>query len=178
MHEVFTQYGDLLSEQLTSDEHINLTPDLVMLVNEFGLDFAMAFQILRPRLNAELERVKSEEKAAVQKRLAAEKQALSQRIASPTKEASPALPSPKSAAIQLDGEEAGDIVMEDGKEELVNGTITLIPPPKSTSVSGIIQPNLTCSSTNRLGRRYGGHPHLHSQCNKREACFLRRSMTS
>ena len=109
-----------------------------MLVNDFGLDFAMAFQILRPRLNAEFDRVKAEEKAAVQKRLAAEKQALSQRIASPTEEASPALPLPVSPSAHFDNEDSGDTIMEDGKEDGVDG-VSLIPPPKSAAVCEIEQ---------------------------------------
>ena len=139
VHGVFFQYGDLLSEQLSSEEQIASTPDLSALVRDFGLDFAMAFQILRPRLNAELEKVKSDEKAAVHKRLAAEKQVLSLRINSPTKETSPALPSPKSPSLQLDGEDAQDVLMEDVKEVEANGvngtSISSIPPPKLTSVS-------------------------------------------
>lgn len=137
-----------------------------MLVNDFGLEFAMAFQILRPRLNAELDRIRSEEKAAVQKRLAAEKQALSQRIASPTKEVPP---SPKTVSMQLD-DELGDIV-EDVKEEMANGM--LIPPPRS--VRPVSSPSLTAG---RLVRRYGGRPLSLLRCTKREACSLKTSTIS
>ena len=106
-------------------------------MNEFGLDFALAFQILRPRLNAELDRAKSEEKAAVQKRLAAEKEALSQRNASPTsptKDMSPALPSPKSALMSLEGDEQGDITMVESKELMGNDFTLNVPPPKLVNV--------------------------------------------
>ena len=133
------QYGDLLAEQLTSDEHIIATPDLAMLVNEFGLDFAMAFQILRPRLNAEFDRAKGEEKAAVQKRLAAEKQALIQRIASPIKEVPTLLPLPASPSTNFDHEDTGDTIMEDGREDGLDSVdgVALIPPPKSATVRHI-----------------------------------------
>ncbi len=120
----------------------------------------MAFQILRPRLHAELDRVKMEEKAAVQKRLAAEKEALSQRTASPTKDVSPALPSPKSASMQLDGDESGDVVMEDGKEVVPNGTALSIPPPKNANVSvTALLLSLLNEMDVRRGKRLGGRLH-------------------
>ncbi|RSH93955.1 hypothetical protein EHS25_006608 [Saitozyma podzolica] len=115
-HDIFIQYGDLLSEQLTSVEHTTLTPELASLVQDFGLDFAMAFQVLRPRLQAELERAREEDKAAVQKRLLAEKQALEARNNSPTKETTPLPGTPAAEAMEVDGGEGQEVVLEESKD--------------------------------------------------------------
>ncbi|WVR05355.1 hypothetical protein IAU60_002369 [Kwoniella sp. DSM 27419] len=85
-HTAFMQFGDFLVEQLSSEEQMSGIPDLAELVKDFGLEFGTAFQILRPRLNAELERVKADEKAAIQKRLLAEKEAMNGRLQSPSVE--------------------------------------------------------------------------------------------
>jgi THO complex subunit 2 len=135
-HDIFIQYSDLLSEQLSSDEHISLIPDLTSLVEDYGLDFAMAFQIIRPRLYAELERAKDEDKAAVQKRLLAERQALEARINSPSKEETPLPSSPKVEGMQMD-EEVQEAVLEDageGKEVPKTADVSSVPPPKFAAV--------------------------------------------
>ncbi|WWD09899.1 hypothetical protein V865_008028 [Kwoniella europaea PYCC6329] len=72
-HTTFMQFGDFLVEQLSSEEQLSGTPNLQELVNDFGLESGIAFQILRPRLNAELERAKAERDADVKKRLEAER---------------------------------------------------------------------------------------------------------
>lgn len=55
-HDLFVQYGELLRRNFSDEEHIAHTPDLYELVEEFGLDFAQAFQVLRPRLKAEMQK--------------------------------------------------------------------------------------------------------------------------
>ncbi|WWD16138.1 hypothetical protein CI109_100563 [Kwoniella shandongensis] len=131
-HTAFVQFGDFLVEQLSSEEHMSLTPDLIELVNDFGLEYGMAFQILRPRLNSELEKMKSEEKAAVQKRLLAEKKAMSERTNSPSTGAE-GTPLPVPAAAQAEGD---DVVMEEVKEEQVNGNGEAEKPNESITIPG------------------------------------------
>ena len=103
----------------------------------------MAFQVLRPRLNAELDRVRSErlaaKQAAMHSRLLAEKQVLSARLNSPTKEGTPLPLSPKSSAMILDGEDGQDVIIEDKTEDdsLKTADILTIPPPKAAGVSGL-----------------------------------------
>ncbi|WVQ98958.1 hypothetical protein IAU59_006090 [Kwoniella sp. CBS 9459] len=134
-HTAFMQFGDFLVEQLSSEEHMSTTPDLSELVEEFNLEYGMAFQILRPRLNAELERMRSDEKAAFQKRLLAEKKAMTDRLASPQKEGTP-LPSPPKSATPLP-EDTEDVNMEEIKVEQVNGDklaeggAVVVPAPRS-----------------------------------------------
>lgn len=113
-HDIFIQYGDLLSEQLSSKEHIDRTPDLESLVSEYGLDFAQAFQILRPKLNAEMDKYRAEEKAAMAAKLDAEKRSLDIKINSPSQPTTPLPSSPKIEALQVDGEDTEG--SEDGSE--------------------------------------------------------------
>jgi THO complex subunit 2 len=89
---------------LASVEHINRTPDLDSLVTEFGLDFAQAFQILRPKLNAEMDRVRAEEKAEIATKVDAANQALSLK-GSPSQSTTPLVSSPRVEAMQVDGED-------------------------------------------------------------------------
>lgn len=105
-HDIFIQYGDLLSEQLSSAEHIKRTPDLESLVSEYGLDFAQAFQILRPKLNAEIDKTRAEEKAAMAAKLDAEKRALEVKVSSPSQPTTPLPSSPKIETMQVDEEDA------------------------------------------------------------------------
>ena len=97
VHATFIQYGDLLAEQLTPEEHISLTPDLKTLVSDFGLEFPMAFQILRSRLNDELARVKEDGTVSIKAEGAEtpnESQSQSQAASvEPTPSASPNAPS-------------------------------------------------------------------------------------
>ncbi|KAK8869600.1 hypothetical protein IAR55_000167 [Kwoniella newhampshirensis] len=131
-HTAFVQFGDFLVEQLSSEEHMTLTPDLIELVNDFGLEYGMAFQILRPRLNAELEKMRADEKAAVQQRLLAEKKAMADRTNSPST-GNEGTPLPFSPAAQVEGE---DVTMEDVKEEHVNGNGDAEKPTEVLSSAG------------------------------------------
>ncbi|OCF36409.1 hypothetical protein I316_01658 [Kwoniella heveanensis BCC8398] len=154
-HTAFMQFGDFLVEQLSSEEHMSTTPDLVELVEKFNLEYGMAFQILRPRLNAELERMKSDEKAAFQKRLLAEKKAMTDRLASPSKEETP-LPSPPKSATPLP-EDMGDVNMEDVKVEQVNGDkpaeeVVAVPAPRSAGKAKAWWPS-ALTSTMQQARR-------------------------
>lgn len=128
MHGTFIQYGELLAEHLSSDEHINATPNLGSLVSEFDLDFVMAFQILRPRLNAELQKAKSAKEAAMRLKIAAAKEAGT--IASPIRDSTP-LPSPTLSTKDLP--EDGDVAMKE--EQNGDQDHSTIPAPKATSVS-------------------------------------------
>ncbi|AFR93442.1 THO complex subunit 2 [Cryptococcus neoformans C23] len=139
-HNTFVQFGDFLVDYLTSDEHIALTPDLQQLVVDFGLEYGMAFQILRPRLNAEIERARVEEKAAVQARLEAAKKAMSEkeRTGSPQKVESPAFPgSPTTPSLQITpGATPGPGEIEDVvMEEIEKGALS-VPAPKTLSSKG------------------------------------------
>lgn len=139
-HNTFVQFGDFLVDYLTSDEHIVLTPDLQQLVVDFGLEYGMAFQILRPRLNAEIERARVEEKAAVQARLEAAKKAMSEkeRTGSPQKVESPAFPrSPTTPSLQITpGATPGPGEIEDVvMEEIEKGALS-VPAPKTLSSKG------------------------------------------
>ncbi|KAK4687040.1 THO complex subunit 2, partial [Tremellales sp. Uapishka_1] len=110
-HDVFIQYGDLLADQLSPEEHIATIPDLATLVSDFGLEYGMAFQILRPRLNAEVDKAKSLDKAAVHRRLVAEKEALSQKrvVITPADDVEVHSPSKKD-----------DVVMEEEAEKVAD----------------------------------------------------------
>ena len=130
MHGTFIQYGELLAEQLTPDEHILSTPDLASLVSDFGLDFAMAFQILRPHLNAELDRVKARKEAAMRLKIAAAKEE-GVRIMSPSKDSTP-LPSPISPSMQLENED-GDVAMGGVNGDAGQNGVS-IPGPKLSAV--------------------------------------------
>ncbi|KAI9637923.1 transcription factor/nuclear export subunit protein 2-domain-containing protein [Dioszegia hungarica] len=105
-HDIFIQYGDLLSEQLLSSEHIERTPDLQSLVSEYGLDFAQAFQILRPKLDAQMEKARSAEKASMNAKLDAAKLAIGGARASlsPGQPTTP-LGSPRIEGMQIDAED-------------------------------------------------------------------------
>ncbi|WVN86680.1 uncharacterized protein L203_101852 [Cryptococcus depauperatus CBS 7841] len=142
-HNAFIQFGDFLVDHLTSDEHITLTPNLQQLIVSYGLEYGTAFQILRPRLNVEIGRVKMEEKAAVQARLTAAKKAISEKDkstpASPQKEGSPALPvetsTPSTPTVKLTltpvVTEGEDVIMEETDKNGLN-----VPPPKNQSGKG------------------------------------------
>lgn len=100
-----------MAEQLSASEHIERTPDLKELVSEYHLDFAQAFQILRPKLNAEMERVRAEEKAAMKIKLESAKQSLDDSKAGSASGGSrPATPegSPKINGMEIDGEDAAE----------------------------------------------------------------------
>ncbi|EIW70014.1 hypothetical protein TREMEDRAFT_29485 [Tremella mesenterica DSM 1558] len=129
-HEAFIQYSDLLSEHLLPEEHVMLTPDLTSLVNDFGLEYSMAFQILRPKLNAQLAKAKEQDKEAVQRKLQLERL----KALSPNKESMqiPLPVTPKSPSMEIEGELSpaqspiGDVSMT----ESLNGTSISLPPPK------------------------------------------------
>lgn len=163
-----------MSEQLTSVEHITLTPELASLVQDFGLDFAMAFQVLRPRLQAELERAREEDKAAVQKRLLAEKQALEARNNSPTKEATPLPGTPAAEAMEVDGGEGQEVVLEeskDGEEVPKTAEILTVPPPKSALVSCPVVPGAAALTRYRPVQRSGGPRLSRRPCNRPGLCY-------
>lgn len=75
VHDIFLQYGDLLSEQLGPEELINLIPDLATLTDDFGLDYGMAFQVLRARLKVQIAREDDNKLALLRERLKAQKEA-------------------------------------------------------------------------------------------------------
>jgi THO complex subunit 2 len=75
VHDIFIQYGDLLGEQLTSDELINSVPDFATLTNDFGLDYTMAFQVLRARLHAQITKDDDDKLALLREKLKAQKEA-------------------------------------------------------------------------------------------------------
>ncbi|TYJ56712.1 hypothetical protein B9479_002643 [Cryptococcus floricola] len=146
-HNAFIQFGDFLVDNLTSNEHVNLTPDLQQLYEDFGLEYGMAFQILRPRLNAGIEKSRQEEKAAVQARLDAARKAMNGKDAeqsatasasgatSPSKaEDSPLAPgSPVPSTppmVSTPAPEGDDVVMGDGENIVSAGTV---PVPKAGS---------------------------------------------
>ncbi|WWC89783.1 uncharacterized protein L201_004709 [Kwoniella dendrophila CBS 6074] len=124
-HTAFMQFGDFLVEQLSSQEQLAGSLSLEELVNEFGLEYGIAFQILRPRLNAEIERIKAEREADVKKRIEAERKLKDGRVNSPATENSalPATP-PKAATPQLDGD---DVVMDEINPEQLNGETMPVP---------------------------------------------------
>ncbi|KAL7424172.1 THO2 plays a role in transcriptional elongation [Cryptotrichosporon argae] len=125
-HDIFIQYGDLLSEQLTPDEHIALTPDLTALVSDFGLDYANAFQILRARLNAALEKTREEDKANIQNRLKTEKE----KLGSPIQAETPLPPSTPMTPMSM----SGDMEVEgDDDVKADDGAISTVPVPKTST---------------------------------------------
>lgn len=75
MHDIFIQYGDLLGEQLGPQEVIKLVPDFATLTGDFGLDHSMAFQVIRPRLRAQIVQEDSDKLALLKERLLAQKEA-------------------------------------------------------------------------------------------------------
>lgn len=160
-----------MTEQLSSNEHIDLTPELSSLVSEFGLDFAMAFTILRPRINAELEKAATEEKAALQKRLQAEKDSLTQKIMSPVQAASPILPpSPTTAASvfsMMEGDD-GDVAMEDIKVEGANGEVSSVPAPRIAKVFHCPGAREWVADGARTGLRYTSPRHCSAPWSRRK----------
>ncbi|WVQ78452.1 hypothetical protein IAT38_000538 [Cryptococcus sp. DSM 104549] len=140
-HNTFIQYGDFLNEYLSADDHVNTTSDLFELITEYNLEYGMAFQILRPRLTAEIDRAKLEDKATAQKRIQQAKRMMSDRSGSePLSELSAdyfAPPSPLSpvvATVPTPGStlEGDDVAMEDGEKEKV--AEQSVPAPKAASV--------------------------------------------
>lgn len=99
----------------------------------------MAFQIVRPRLTAELEKVKAAHKEAVAKRLQTERTALNLKLNSPTRPASPlpsaGLASPTLSTMQLDGDEGSQADEEEVKEEVIeeakDSNPILVPAPRT-----------------------------------------------
>jgi THO complex subunit 2 len=73
VHDIFIQYGDLLGEQLTPDELVNSVPDFATLTNDFGLDYSMAFQILRSRLRTQITKEDDDKLALLREKLKAQK---------------------------------------------------------------------------------------------------------
>nr|XP_018263621.1 uncharacterized protein I303_03491 [Kwoniella dejecticola CBS 10117]OBR85779.1 hypothetical protein I303_03491 [Kwoniella dejecticola CBS 10117] len=119
-HTAFMQFGDFLVEQLSSEEQLASTPSLQELVEDFGLEYGMAFQILRPKLNAELDKAKAEHDANLKKRLEAERKAGTERLASPAVDPTKMPVSPLAATLQSETE---DVIMEDIKNEHPNGDV-------------------------------------------------------
>lgn len=132
---------------MTADEHIGLTPDFSDLVNDFGLDYSMAFQLLRPKLNALMVRSKNQDKESVQRRLQAEKLALNLKISSPTspstplpEEESPRSPSsPQSPSMEIDAMELASPTADAAADKpAVNGVKqegAMVPAPRAVSQS-------------------------------------------
>lgn len=113
-HGIFLQYSELLTEHLPPSEHISLIPDLVSLVHDFALGYPIAFQVLRPRLTAQLDQVKAEEKVLRQRKLAEKAEKVKQFPPggpdSPIR-ANSSLASPQSVSMPLDAD--GDTEMSE-----------------------------------------------------------------
>lgn len=134
VHDIFIQYGELLAEQLSGEEHIVKIPDLVALVSDFHLDYAMAFQILRPKLKAEFEKIRLDEKAAVQKRLMAEKMVLNAKLNSPTSATTPLPASPTASTAAGEDETMQEPNGAAGEEDVKMADPSAVPPPKAVSL--------------------------------------------
>jgi THO complex subunit 2 len=70
----------LLAEQLSTEELINLIPDLATLIEDFGLDYGMAFQVLRARLKVQIAREDNDKLTLLRERLKAQKEASSNNL--------------------------------------------------------------------------------------------------
>lgn len=64
-----------MGDQLTIDELVSLVPDFSTLTEDFGLDYALAFQIIRPRLRAQIQKDDRDKLAILKERLLAQKEA-------------------------------------------------------------------------------------------------------
>ena len=108
---------------------MSLTPDLATLVSDYGLDFSIAFLLLRPRLNAELDRAKAAREAAMRLKLAAAKdEGLRGSSPSPSQENTPSpspLASPMSPAMETD-DKVIDFKLPNGADQPIS-----IPAPKT-----------------------------------------------
>lgn len=65
----------MLGDQLHTDELINLIPDFATLTEDFGLDYSMAFQVLRARLRVQIVNEDNDKLALLRERLKAQKEA-------------------------------------------------------------------------------------------------------
>lgn len=108
VHDIFIQYGDLLSEQLTPDELINYIPDFATLTNDFGLDYNMAFQVLRSRLHAQITREDDDKLTLLREKLKAQKEATANGTGTLTPPLSPTPITPPLLAVELPVELNGD----------------------------------------------------------------------
>lgn len=124
-----------MAEQLSGEEHIAKIPDLIALVSDFHLDYAMAFQILRPKLKAEFEKIRSDEKAAVQKRLIAEKLVLNAKLNSPTSATTPLPASPTASTAEGEEETMQEASGVGGEEDVKMTDPSAVPPPRAVSTS-------------------------------------------
>lgn len=75
MHDIFIQYGDLLGEQLSGEELVNFVPDFATLTGDFGLDYPSAFQVVRSRLQAQIEKEDNDKMALLKEKLLAQREA-------------------------------------------------------------------------------------------------------
>jgi hypothetical protein len=117
------------------EEHLDLIPDLAELVNDFKLDFALAFQIIRPKLNAAYERNRQEDRNRMEAKLAAEKERAAAEVQNSTSSEiaglkSP-LVSPSSPTLQFETLHGESEVNGTAGENTSHG----VPPPKTASVS-------------------------------------------
>jgi THO complex subunit 2 len=101
VHDIFIQYGDLLSEQLTPDELINYIPDFATLTNDFGLDYNMAFQVLRSRLHAQITREDDDKLNLLREKLKAQREATANATGTLTPPLSPTPITPPLLAVDL-----------------------------------------------------------------------------
>jgi hypothetical protein len=88
---------------------INYIPDFATLTNDFGLDYNMAFQVLRSRLHAQITREDDEKLTLLREKLKAQKEATANATGSLTPPLSPTPITPPLMGIELPaGEVNGD----------------------------------------------------------------------